>query len=245
MPGGHTEALSRCRAAALHRTATADEGDGPVTIPRLPAREDAERELSRPEYHQHDPSLLHRALDWLWDRLGDLLRTAAEAAPGGSVGLTVLACVLVLLLVALRLRLGSLRARPTTDSAALFTDRLRNAAEHRAAAASHAGADRWNPAVQERMRALVRSLEERALLDPRPGRTADEATNEAATDLPELAEQLRAAARIFDEVTYADRPAGPTDYALLRDLDNALLHTRPNPPASRTPTAPTPHGWAV
>ncbi|MEU3191351.1 DUF4129 domain-containing protein [Streptomyces sp. NPDC006992] len=245
MPGGHIDALSRCCAAPLHRAATVDEGDGPVTTPRLPAREDAERELSRPEYHHHDPSLLHRALDWLWDRLGDLLRTAAEAAPGGSVGLTVLAFVLVLLLVALRLRLGALRTRSTIGSAALFPDRLRSAADHRAAAESHAQADRWTPAVQERMRALVRSLEERALLDPRPGRTADEATTEAATDLPELAERLRAAARTFDEVSYADRPADPADYALLRDLDHALLRTTPAPLASRTSSAPTSHGWAV
>ncbi|OEU97497.1 hypothetical protein AN217_06025 [Streptomyces qinglanensis] len=245
MPGGHTDALSRCCAAALHQTAHAAEGGGPVTTPRLPAREDAERELSRSEYHQHDPSLLQRALDWLWDRLGDLLRIAAEGAPGGSVGLTVLALVLVLLLLALRLRLGSLRAKRTTGSAALFPDRLRSAADHRTAAASHARADRWTPAVQERMRALVRSLEERALLDPRPGRTADEATGEAAVDLPQLADRLRAAARTFDEVSYAGRPADPADYALLRDLDDALLRTTPAPPASRTSAAPASQGWAV
>ncbi|MEW2221473.1 DUF4129 domain-containing protein [Streptomyces sp. NPDC006990] len=213
--------------------------------PRLPAREDAERELSRSEYHQHDPSLLHRVLDWLWDRLGDLLRTAAEAAPGGSVGLTVLVLVLALLLVALRLRLGALRTRRTTGSAALFPDRLRSAADHRTAAESHARADHWTPAVQERMRALVRSLEERALLDPRPGRTADEATSEAAVDLPQLADRLRAAARTFDEVSYAGRPADPADYAHLRDLDNALLRTTPAPLANRTSAAPASHGWAV
>ncbi|MDF4251002.1 DUF4129 domain-containing protein [Streptomyces sp. WMMB303] len=245
MPGGHISALSRCCAAASHRSATADESNGPLTTPRLPAREDAERELSRPEYHQHDPSLPHRAVDWLWDRLGDLLRTAAEAAPGGSVGLTVLALVLALLLVALRLRLGALRTRRTTGSATLFPDRLRSAADHRAAAEAHAQAQRWTAAVQERMRALVRSLEERALLDPRPGRTADEATTEAATVLPGLAEPLRAAARTFDEVSYADRPADPTDYALLRDLDNLLLRTTPAPLASHTSSAPASHGWAV
>lgn len=37
----------------------------PVTIPRDPAREAAERELSRPRYHENDPSLLQRALNRL------------------------------------------------------------------------------------------------------------------------------------------------------------------------------------
>ncbi len=49
----------------------------------------------------------------------------------------------------------------------------------------------------------------------------------------------------FDEVSYAGRPADPADYALLRDLDDALLRTTPPPPASRTSAAPASHGWAV
>ncbi|MFE0879336.1 DUF4129 domain-containing protein [Streptomyces smyrnaeus] len=241
MPGGHIDALSR-RAAALHRAATGDGNGSPVTTPRLPAREDAERELSRPEYHEHDPNFFQRALDWLWDRIGDLLSAAAGAAPGGWIGLAVLALVLVLLLVALRLRLGKLRAQPATGAAPLFADRLRSAADHRAAAESHAAADHWGAAVQERMRALVRSLEERALLDPRPGRTADEAAAEAGTALPDHADQLRVAARTFDEVTYAGHPADQAAYALLRDLDLALLRATPALPTALPSPAPSPRG---
>ncbi|MFE2289338.1 DUF4129 domain-containing protein [Streptomyces sp. NPDC059443] len=118
------------------------------------------------------------------------------------------------------------RAPPTT-AGALFDDGVRSAADHRTAAEALAAEGRWNEAVQERMRAVVRSLEERTLLDPRPGRTADEAAAEAAVSLPDHAAGLRAAARTFDEVTYGARPANATMYATLRDLDLALTRTKP------------------
>ncbi|UNZ19036.1 DUF4129 domain-containing protein [Streptomyces sp. 891-h] len=241
MPGGLVGALAR-PTAALHRAATGDGNGAPVTTPRLPARHDAERELSRPEYHEHDPNFFQRALNWLWDRLTDLLSTAAGVAPGGWVGLTVLALLLVLLLIALRIRLGNLRPTPTTGTTPLFTNRPADAADHRAAAEAHAAAGHWSAAVQERMRALVRSLEERALLDPRPGRTADEAAAEAGTVLTGQADQLRAAARTFDEVTYAGRAADQTAYTLLRDLDHTLLHTTPAQPTALSSPGPADRG---
>ncbi|NEA03407.1 DUF4129 domain-containing protein, partial [Streptomyces sp. SID10116] len=71
-----------------------------------------------------------------------------------------------------------------------------------AASEAHAARAHWSQAVQERMRAVVRALEERALLDPRPGRTADEAAAEAGRTLPSHTDRLRAAARAFDDVTY-------------------------------------------
>ncbi|MDJ1138432.1 DUF4129 domain-containing protein [Streptomyces iconiensis] len=239
MTGGLAHTLLR-PAAAPHRVAAlAGDNDVPVTTPRLPAREDAERELSRQEYHEHDPGLLQRVLDWIWDRVSDLLSTAAQATPGGWVGLTVLLIVVVLLVIALRLRLGKLRPEPTTGSASLFTEGPRSAADHRAAGETHAAAGRWSEALQERMRAMVRALEERALLDPRPGRTADEAATEAGHVLPEHAGQLHAAARAFDEVTYADRPADQATYLRVRDLDTALQHATPHlsRPETRVPSA--------
>ncbi|MTE19284.1 DUF4129 domain-containing protein [Streptomyces sp. TRM43335] len=179
-------------------------------------------------YHENDPSLLRRLLDWVWDRIGDLLNAAAGATPGGWVGLTVVVLIVVLLLVALRLRMGALRPTPTVERRGdLFGARPRSAAEHRAEAERHAASGHWSEALQERMRALVRSLEERALLDPRPGRTADEAAAEASRVLPEHADALRAAAVAFDEVTYADRTADRAAYARLRDLDDAVRHSRP------------------
>lgn len=118
---------------------------------------------------------------------------------------------------------------------ALFeSDGPRSAAQHRAAADAHAAALRWTEAVQERMRAIVRSLEERALLDPRPGRTADEAATEAGRALPGHATRLRSAARDFDDVTYGGRTAGRPTYLALRALDTELDEAKPVlPGASR------------
>jgi hypothetical protein len=77
------------------------------------------------------------------------------------------------------------------------------------------------------MRALVRALEERALLDLRPGRTADEAAAEAGRALPEHADRLAAAARTFDDIAFGERAADRAAYDGLVALDRALAATRP------------------
>ncbi|MEV7479991.1 DUF4129 domain-containing protein [Streptomyces halstedii] len=208
-------------------------GDGtPLDVPRLPAREAAEDELSDPMYHQHDPNLLERAIDRLWSWVGDLFDGAAGAAPGGPIGLVVIVLVVLGLVAALWWRLGTPQrvGRPTKT---LLGGTARSATDHREAAQAHADAHRWTEAVQERMRALVRSLEDRAVLDARPGRTADEAAAEAGRVLPEQAARLRTAARVFDDVTYGGRTADKAAYqsmcALDRDIETAkpLLGTGP------------------
>ncbi|MFE4863058.1 DUF4129 domain-containing protein [Streptomyces sp. NPDC056670] len=198
----------------------------PVDIGRDPAREAARRELSDPAYHQNDPSLLQRGLDKFWDWVGSLFDSASGATPGGPLGLVVIAVAVIALIAALWWRLGTPQ-RAVTSGGTVFDDRPRSAAEHRTTAEAHAAARRWNEAVQERMRAIVRSLEERALLDPRPGRTADEAAAEAGRPLPGHADRLRAAARSFDDVTYGGRTADEPAYIRLRDLDRDLERSKP------------------
>ncbi|MBT2404698.1 MULTISPECIES: DUF4129 domain-containing protein [unclassified Streptomyces] len=198
----------------------------PVTTPREPAREAAERELSKPLYHQNDPGLFERALDRFWEWVSDLFSRASGATPGGGLGLLAVLILVLLVIAALWWRLGTPR-RTATGAGTLFDDGLRSAADHRAAADAHAAAGRWTEAVQERMRAVVRSLEERTLLDPRPGRTADEAAAEAAVSLPEHTGDLRAAARAFDDVTYGGRTADAATYGRLRSLDLALERAKP------------------
>nr|WP_228447082.1 DUF4129 domain-containing protein [Streptomyces paludis] len=201
-------------------------GEIPVDTPRVPAREAAERELSKPMYHESDPNLLVQAINAFWDWVGDLLDSVSGAAPGGPLGAVVIILIVVALLTALWWRLGTPR-RPAGGPEELFDQGPRSAAEHRAAAERHAAANRWTEAVQERMRAIVRSLEERSLLDPRPGRTADEAADEAARALPDHAARLRTAAREFDDVTYGGRTADHRTYLWLRELDTDLQRTKP------------------
>ncbi|MGW6822936.1 DUF4129 domain-containing protein [Streptomyces sp. NPDC055005] len=198
----------------------------PLTTPRDAAREAAERELSKPAYHRNDPGLIQRAFDRFWEWLGDFLDSASGATPGGGFGLLAVLVLVVLAVAALWWRLGSPR-RTAAGPGLLFDDGLRSAADHRASADAHAAAGRWTEAVQERMRAVVRSLEERTLLDPRPGRTADEAATEAAVSLPEHAADLRAAARAFDDVTYGGRSGDPDTHDRLRNLDLTLERAKP------------------
>jgi hypothetical protein len=210
----------------------------PITLPRDPAREAARRELSKGMYHENDPSWYERAMDAFWDWLDRLFGAASNATPGGALGLAVLVLAVLALLGALWWRLGTPHRTPTS-SAVLFDDRPRSAAEHRAAAEAQATQGHWNQAVQERMRAVVRSLEERALLDARPGRTADEAAAEAGRALPAHADRLHAAARDFDDVTYGGRSAAEGTYRRLADLDADLERTRPTLASNTASTAST------
>lgn len=226
-------------AARLATFALGSSGDEPpVTVPRDPAREAARRELAKRMYHENDPSLLQRALNAFWDWLGRLLAKAASATPGGSLGLLVVVLCVIAVLAALWWRLGTPRRSPVA-AAPLFDERPRSAAEHRAAADAHAAQSHWNQAVQERMRAIVRALEERALLDVRPGRTADEAAAEAGRTLPAHADELHAAARHFDDVTYGGRIADQQTYQRVAQLDSALERARPTLVNSAAPDGKT------
>lgn len=223
---GHTSVLSSARSG----------DEPPVTIPRDPAREAARRELSKRMYHENDPSWYQRALNAFWDWIDKLFSSAASATPGGTLGLLVVLVAVLAVLGALWWRLGTPGRQPVS-SAALFDDRPRSAAEHRAAAEAHAAQGHWNQAVQERMRAIVRSLEERTLLDVRPGRTADEAAAEAGRALPSHTDRLRAAARDFDDVTYGGRRASEMSYQRIAELDRDVERTKPQLTSSIPSTA--------
>ncbi|MEU7023302.1 DUF4129 domain-containing protein [Streptomyces sp. NPDC046203] len=200
----------------------------PVDIPRVPAQEAAERELSKPMYHEHDPGFLQRALDRFWEWVGGLFDSVSGTGPGGIVGVVAVVVIVLALAAALWWRLGTPRRSPSSGGDVLFGEQARTAAEHRSAASRHATAGQWNQAVQERMRAIVRSLEERTLLDPRPGRTADEAAAEAGRSLPAHADGLRSAARAFDDVTYGGRTADEAAYRRVEQLDTALERAKPS-----------------
>ncbi len=228
-----TEVLSRTAARTVARAGDRPvlslprSGDEPpVTIPRDPAREAARRELSKRMYHENDPSWFQRALNAFWDWIDELFNRASTATPGGTLGLIVIIVAVLAVLGALWWRLGTPRRLPAS-APALFDDRPRSAADHRAAADAHAAQGHWNQAVQERMRAIVRALEERALLDARPGRTADEAATEAGRALPDHSGRLRAAARDFDDVTYGGRPGTEQSYRRLTELDRDLERSKP------------------
>ncbi|MEW2425253.1 DUF4129 domain-containing protein [Streptomyces nigra] len=226
LPHTAVRALLGAGDTAVRASVAASDDAPPLTIPRDPAREAARRELSKSRYHEDDPGWFQRALDAFWDWVEDLFDSASTATPGGTLGLVVVILVVLAVIGVLWWRLGTPRREPTS-SAALFDDRPRSAAEHRSAAEAHAAQGHWNRAVQERMRAIVRALEERALLDVRPGRTADEAAADAGRSLPAHTDRLRAAAHAFDDVTYGGRTASQQTYQHLAALDRDLENTKP------------------
>lgn len=194
--------------------------DIPVDVGRDEARELARRELLDPVYAQAEPPWWQRASTWLWDRFVDLLDQLGGAA-GSLLWLIVLGAVTALIAFVVLRRTGGLQRRRTV-AGEIFVDRTRSAAEHRAMAEAAAHEGDWGAAVRERFRAVVRQLEERGALDPRPGRTADEAARDGGVVFGPLRGQLDAAARSFDEVTYGNRPGSPDTYAAIRALDESL-----------------------
>ena len=73
---------------------------------------------------------------------------------------------------------------------------------------------------------MVRDLESRGALDPRPGRTAGEVARDGGAAVPALADDLRRAAVLFDEVWYGGRNADAGSYAELVGVDERVRGSR-------------------
>lgn len=200
------------------------------------ARSEAKDELSRAIYNDAKPSLLVRALNWVIEHVRDLLDRASSATPGGVFGLLTIVALLALGVV-VAVRLGKLRRPQSTGDGldapiAVTADQLRSEAEQLVRDG------RFADAVRARLRAVVRTLEDRALIEPRPGRTATEVARDAGTVAPTLRPALDAAAGTFSEVWYGGRTASEQDYRVVVDLDDALRRHRPAPGPASVPTGP-------
>ncbi|MGW4483452.1 DUF4129 domain-containing protein [Amycolatopsis sp. NPDC004368] len=199
--------------------------DVPVDIDRDPARLRAVQELTDPAYAAARPGLLQQVAHWLGEKFSELLANLS-GVPGGPLGLLLVIGLLIVLIVVVRLRVGKV-ARAAQAARHVFSGRRRSADEYRKAAEQAAAQGQFADAVRERFRAIVRGLEERALLDSRSGRTADEAATEAGALLPGLAADLAAGAREFDDVHYGGRPGTEAAYRALTDLDDRVRRARP------------------
>lgn len=196
----------------------------PLTPGPDEARRAAAQELAHREYQEARPGLLSRALTWLLEHLPSI---PALHGPLPSITLVAVLAALLAVIVFAVLRAGRIRMARRTPDGDVFAGSELTAADHRAAADRHAAAGAWSEAVLERFRAVVRELEERAVLVPQPARTAGEAAGEAGRWLPALAPDLAAAARLFSEVRYGGRPADRAADESLRRLDEAVRRARP------------------
>ncbi len=194
---------------------------------RVQGQELARDELSSSAYTRATPNFLSRAVEWIFEQLSQIPSPQVGLA-SPYFGLVLLILVLAAVGLVIWLRAGRLRApRAAAKPRNMFGEVIRSAAEHRALADSAARKRDWLVAVCERFRAVIRSLEERAIIDERPGRTALEAATEAGQLLPYLSTDLLTGATVFDEVLYGDRPATSAHNELLQALDKAVSKARP------------------
>ncbi len=189
----------------------------PVEPDAEEARRWAEEELSRSVYDQ-EPTLLERAWEWFVDLLDSIFATDIPAPPNlvpviGVLGVAVLLAVVIYLAGPLRTR-----RRARQGSHAVFDDPYTSSAELTESADAAAARGDWSLAVLMRFRAIIRSLDERAIVEDRPGITAHEASTAAAAALPQCAAGLHWAGRLFDDVRYGDARPGPGEDAQLREL---------------------------
>ncbi|WP_170166850.1 DUF4129 domain-containing protein [Actinomyces bovis] len=198
----------------------------PATPDADSARQAAQEELAKPVYHPR-PSLLQ--LIWRWFRKQienyDLL---PDSLPTWVSMLIVLAATTLLLGVLVILLSRFTRVRRKRRSEALFDADLRDAATLTRDADAAAQASDFATAVVERFRAIIRSLDERGLLEDYPGMTAHEAATlarEALTNARSkhgarlvLDHQLQEAGNLFDAVRYGESAPTKQQDQWMRDL---------------------------
>ncbi len=208
-----------------------------MDLTRAQAQRLAELELSDPAYRTGQPGLIERAIRWLVEWVQEFAQQAGDAAPGGWLGILGLAILIVVAVLFVRWRIG-----PVNRAASMTfqVDPGTSAAQYRARAEQLGAAGRWDEAISERMRALVRVSQERGLIDTHPGWTADEVAASVGGRVPGARTALERAARTFDDVRYGGRPgtleaylhvAGADDQVRAADLGSSARTTGASPDA--------------
>jgi hypothetical protein len=190
-----------------------------IDIDHDAAHQAAQRELDKPIYPKG--SLTQRVHEWIHDLLFRLIEKGSSL-PGGWFTLSVLFTLLIVaIVIAIRVARRTLRTHRGGDYQLFDTGQL-SADQHRATAERFAAEGNWAAAIRHRLRAVARGLEETRILDPAPGRTANELARDAGARIPHLASELSQAATAFNDVTYGERPGTPTAYQMIVDLDDHL-----------------------
>jgi hypothetical protein len=198
----------------------------PVTPDAETARRWAEEELAKSAYHRGD-SLFDRLGAWFAEQLGKLLDSTSGAGFAPVTYLIAALIIAAIILIATKVAVPAVRQRGRTASAMLLDDDTRTGSQIRAAAKSAAARGDHALAALEYFRAMVRSCEERVIIDERAGRTAREAARDIARALGAHQEDLRAGAAVFDELCYGHREGTSDDARRMASLDAELSHAKP------------------
>jgi hypothetical protein len=198
----------------------------PASVPRGEGQRLARNELSRAIYHPSVP-LTTRIYDAIQRALARFYADVAGATPGGWWGFVALLALVVIVVGLVLVSIGPIGRQHRRASAQLWTGRPLTSQQRRAEAERLAATGDFSAAILECMRAIAAGLEERAVIMPNPGLTADELAREAGRVLPGHSGTLRRAAVLFDDICYGKRPGTRAEYEWLRDVD--IRSTRPNP----------------
>ncbi len=198
-----------------------------IDIDRDAAHQAAQDELNKPIYSK--ASAGQQLNEWVNELLYRLLQKTSSIPGGWFTAMVLLILLVVAVVVAIQIARRTMRSKRGGDYE-LFEAGQLTAAQHRATAESYAGEGNWAAAIRHRLRAVARQLEEASVLNPAPGRTANELARDAGAALPHLTDELSQSATAFNDVTYGGRPGTQTSYQMIADLDDHLR--------SRSPAAP-------
>jgi hypothetical protein len=190
-----------------------------IDIDRDAAHQAAQEELKKPIYSKG--SVEQQLVDWLNEQIYRLLQKTSSL-PGGWITATVLFILLAIaIIVAVSIVRRTMRTKRGGDHL-LFESTQLTAAQHRATAENYAAEGNWAAAIRHRLRAVARQLEETGVLNPAPGRTANELARDAGVALTHLDGELSQAATAFNDVTYGEQPGTQSAYQMIVDLDDHL-----------------------
>lgn len=192
------------------------------------ARRLLEEELARQVYVDAEPGIVERAITAVLRALARLLDGLGGLGAGPGTVVLAIGAVLVIVVAILLIR-PRLNARGRAQDAPVFEDGTgHSAAEHRARAAALGDEGNWNDAVAESFRALIRSAEERVLVDEQRGRTATEAASQVGTVLADLAPGITSLAELFNETQYGSGRATAADHRDAVALELRVSSTSPS-----------------
>jgi hypothetical protein len=203
------------------------QAEPPVVPDSDEARRWAVEELSKPKYQEATPTWLENAwrdfVDWL-----NSLGSNDGTDTGSALPLITIAAVIVIAVAIVLVRPRLNARRKDSTKAILDVDPSVSPEGYRKRAAAAAAAADWGTAVIEQFRAVVRSAEERTIIDPLPGRTADEVAMSLGAAFSPFAWQLERAAIVFDAVHYGQAHVDQQDFADIVALDESISRLQPD-----------------
>ena len=190
-------------------------------------RELADQILSDPRYDEPARSIPERIMEWIGERLTDLVEVLAGGGGGTLLAWAILlgaaGAVIYLLVRYGRITLPAVAADPEPE---VMVELTRTAREWRDEADALEAAGRWAEGLRCRYRAVVADLVRRGVIADQAGRTAGEYARDVAARQPDAAPAFAAATELFEAVWYGGASTGPAEAARFRDLEDRVLAVR-------------------